>query len=540
MKKLKRFSVFIIAFFLLIAMPVSFTLPTDAASTEGYGYELLTNDQQRSAYAAIADGVAALLPEIKFTVPGITPEDVRIAGNMMLRDHPEFFWYDGAAQISLLGDEVTLTPEGYQVGGQAVTAGSQALVTAKNQLEAAISRAVALLPKNPSNYDIAHTFHDFVVNNVSYEMVGDHQTAYGALVNGKAVCAGYTRAFQLLMKRAGIRCFYVAGESYDPAGNLIAHAWNLYWLDGKCYYSDATWDDQGTELFHEYLNMSLEQIRYTHFTQDKLPSPCDHDDYTFFIQNNGNGVCDIRDHKDAKDVAKCFRLKEQSGNQVTYYCTIHYHADDFQTWINSNIRTILSELGMTTLDSNSIILLGHEYHVTLTGQKQTGSGSNGGTVQPPVNTEPTETTQPPQTPDQTEPTQPAPDTDLTQPTEPSGSTEATEQTQPVTEPDPTETTGSPQQTDPSEPAKDPEETTGTKPSEPTQEPSESTGSTPEEPSGSTGTPAPTVTEGTVSTPDQDPKEENDSGSTFMLTALAVVGAAGVAAVAFFFILKKKS
>lgn len=516
---MKKLSFFMIIALIVAMLSVAIQLaePASADNLDRYGYSLLTNDRQKLAYQKIAEGISALTADIKFSCDGITTEDVEFAGAMIVRDYPEFFWYDGSAGISITGKDVTFSPSGYKVNGQTVTAGSAALTDAKNQLEAAISKAVALLTANTSQYEIAHTFHDYVVNNVSYEAVGDHQSAYGALVAGKAICAGYARAFQLLMNRAGIRCWYVAGYSYDPEGTLVAHAWNLYWLNGKCYYSDSTWDDQGVELFHEYLNMSLEDISKTHFTEDTLPASCNHDDYTFFIMNDGKGVCDVRDHKNAKEVAKCFEIKSQNGENVTYYCTIHYHGDDFYGWIMQNIGTIVQELGFKGSPEIGIIELGNEHHVTVSGQvKQVSKPTD--PTEPSSSTaatEPTPTTKPSEPAPTTKPTEPAP---TTKPTEPAPTAKPTE-------PAPTE-----------------------KPTDPSASTATSAPADSSEPSGTTGTQAtdtpagsskPSATEGTKNPSNSPANTDGDSGSMVIIVALCAVGVVGIGAAVYFLVNKKK-
>lgn len=61
--------------------------------------------------------------------------------------------------------------------------------------------------------------------------------AYGALMEGKAVCQGYAYAFKLLCDKAQIPCWIVTGFYKEP------HAWNYVWLDGDYYMVDLTWDD---------------------------------------------------------------------------------------------------------------------------------------------------------------------------------------------------------------------------------------------------------------------------------------------------------
>lgn len=376
------------AILLLCAFPI--TIQAKKAAPDRYGYSLLTDDTQRTAYNSLVDCVSGLKESVDFTVSGITQDNVndamnaiKFAAQMAYRDHPEFFWYDGEVGIGINGDNVTLKPRAYTVNGKSVTAGSKDFKNAKIAFDSAINKALKKLNKNMSDYEIAHTIHDYLIDIITYKEVGDHQTAYGALVNGKAVCAGYTRSFQVIMNAAGIPCWYVSGKSYAPNGQLFGHAWNLVWLDGMCYYTDVTWDDQFSELFHEYMNLCKEEISATHFTNDPLPSKCGHDTYTFFIRNDGKGVCDFHGHKNEKEIAGCFELREQKGDTATYYCTIHYHGNDFHKWFDQHKVGIIKELGLSGSVSCNIIELGLEHHVTFSGKVK-------GQVQQPVTQAPTE------------------------------------------------------------------------------------------------------------------------------------------------------
>ena len=62
-------------------------------------------------------------------------------------------------------------------------------------------------------------------------------TADGALVDGKAVCAGYARAFVLLCRAAGMDAIDVAGDEG------MNHGWNAVRLEGETYFIDCTFDD---------------------------------------------------------------------------------------------------------------------------------------------------------------------------------------------------------------------------------------------------------------------------------------------------------
>ena len=60
-------------------------------------------------------------------------------------------------------------------------------------------------------------------------------TAFGALVNNYAICAGYTDAMSLFLDAFGIKNYRVASEN---------HMWNFVYLNGSWYHLDLTWDDQ--------------------------------------------------------------------------------------------------------------------------------------------------------------------------------------------------------------------------------------------------------------------------------------------------------
>ena len=86
-------------------------------------------------------------------------------------------------------------------------------------------------------------------------------TAYGALVDGKAVCAGYARAFVLLCQAAGLDAVYVVGSEMN-------HGWNAVRLDGQTYYIDCTFDDpvpdQGAYVSSDFFLLTAEQLQSTH------------------------------------------------------------------------------------------------------------------------------------------------------------------------------------------------------------------------------------------------------------------------------------
>lgn len=82
------------------------------------------------------------------------------------------------------------------------------------------------------------------------EKFADSFTAYGALINGKCVCAGYASAFKLLADEAGLETIVVTGFLEGS----LSHAWNKVKIDGEWEILDVTNNDN-EYLFNALLNL---------------------------------------------------------------------------------------------------------------------------------------------------------------------------------------------------------------------------------------------------------------------------------------------
>ena len=105
-----------------------------------------------------------------------------------------------------------------------------------------------------TDYEKVKAIHDYLCRNTKYEEAEDgediRRTAYGALVEGRAVCQGYCVAFYRLLLEAGIDNRVIFGDGVGPNGEMAAHTWNIVDLYGDYYYIDITWDDAaGTDEY---------------------------------------------------------------------------------------------------------------------------------------------------------------------------------------------------------------------------------------------------------------------------------------------------
>ena len=122
------------------------------------------------------------------------------------------------------------------------------------ETEKAAKEIMTLTDPSMSDYEKLKIFHDYLVLNV--ESSTDDPTAdsiYGALVNKKALCEGYAKAFSYLCNLAGIENMIVTGYTD------VDHMWNMVKLEGKWYHIDVGWDKPSTALSERYPDMVLYQ-----------------------------------------------------------------------------------------------------------------------------------------------------------------------------------------------------------------------------------------------------------------------------------------
>jgi transglutaminase-like putative cysteine protease len=83
--------------------------------------------------------------------------------------------------------------------------------------------------------------HDYIVNNTIYDENAANKTssyksnkAYGALIQGYAVCGGYADAMALFLDRLNVPNYKVSSET---------HVWNAVYINESWLHLDLTWDD---------------------------------------------------------------------------------------------------------------------------------------------------------------------------------------------------------------------------------------------------------------------------------------------------------
>lgn len=172
--------------------------------------------------------------------------DYQLKGNdiftyyyQILNNYPEFFYV--ASRLSYMqsndGVVIAILPS-YAMDEQETK-------KIKGEMDAAATKATALITDDMEDYEKALIVHDWLAVYCEYDyeryltnsIPNVSHTAYGALVEKLAVCDGYSKAFQYIMQnKLGIPC-------YLTSSSTINHAWNIILIDGQYYHIDVTWDD---------------------------------------------------------------------------------------------------------------------------------------------------------------------------------------------------------------------------------------------------------------------------------------------------------
>ncbi len=192
--------------------------------------------------------------------------DIAIVRGAITSDHPEIFW------IPSFYVAATTTDAGVKkavVYFSATEEGSPSYLVSraeKHTMSAALKDEINKIKSQVTStdpFEIELQLHDILLNRVTYNLDSSDPmiyTAYGALVNGKAVCEGYSKAMKLLLDEFEITSITVTGVASGEN-----HMWNMVLLGGEWYHLDATWNELSTDaLSHEYFNLTDAQISLNH------------------------------------------------------------------------------------------------------------------------------------------------------------------------------------------------------------------------------------------------------------------------------------
>lgn len=340
--------------------PVVHTL-TPLASSSYYGLSELKRlpnsavlmEAYQKIVNAVEDCQTAIVMDGK-----LTKEEILTVFYHYLADYPQHFWCDGSIRYTVQGRGNKVT----QIQLQYTMIGDQ-LLQAQTDFKKAVINLLEIAATGKNEYERELLLHDALAKRVTYQEGEEAHNAYGALVNGKAVCEGYARAFQYLLYQAGIQCLMAEGSSISPFTGLSeGHAWNVVYIDGHYYHVDPTWDDTddaNTPVVYPYFNLTTEQINDDHTIKSEnsysLPN-CVATANNYHVKN-GTRLTECT----VDSVARI--LKDTTGD-THIYCV--GGSQSFVDWFNKNHNAVLQAMGIYHNYSFGILYTGNEVVVRLT------------------------------------------------------------------------------------------------------------------------------------------------------------------------------
>lgn len=335
-----------------------------AGNSRHYSYESLT-DIQKTYYNALHTAVLEM--QTHWIVLGEACEnyktDIAVVRNAIENDHPEIFWLPSYYATALNKEKNTAL-----MYFSALSEGDPSyLITLseKKIMEKELNEAVRDIASQVTAtdpYEIELQLHDILCSRVSYSADQTDPlvyTAYGAIVKGKAICEGYTRAMQLLLEEFGIKSMPVVGVASGEG-----HMWNAVYIHGQWYNLDVTWNDTATgTLSHEYFNITDSQISIDHtFSknfEEFLPGTlddgtvsfninrpmCDSEEYNYFVKTGF-----VFTPENISLLAEYLVSQDKSSVEVkfasyTFRNTFYANYQDYISRINNLLETDYSDCG---------------------------------------------------------------------------------------------------------------------------------------------------------------------------------------------------
>ncbi len=191
---------------------------------------------------------------VSFTFMGVTYDRAADLFTMFSYSNPQYYFI-GNGFLSNGSSMFPMIYDGFASGA------TRAAETAK--VKAQIDAMEAQIAAGTTEVEKARIAHDLICKKIKYDhdymkpvsKTPYHQTAYSVFCDDYTVCAGYTKAFTILMNGAGVDTLSVTSKE---------HAWNMICINDSWYNIDLTWDDldgqYDMEVMYGYFNRSTAMI----------------------------------------------------------------------------------------------------------------------------------------------------------------------------------------------------------------------------------------------------------------------------------------
>ena len=227
--------------------------------------------------------------------------------------------------------------------------------------ETALSKKVVEIAdkfRHLSDVDKVMAVHDYLIDHIEYSNPHIRSFAYGALIEGKAVCQGYAQSLAMILNNLNVECHTIVAMT--KGSNPVLHEWVRVKLDGKWYYIDLTWDDTpwAEDKNYKYFLINTDMISRDHETGYSLAGgpEVDGSKYLYYAYKKQGIFAETKD-----DIDKIIRDQINASNQsyTTVKIAVPASVPDYE--IHGAIRRIAGNQA-TLKELNDIKNTSGSYH----------------------------------------------------------------------------------------------------------------------------------------------------------------------------------
>ena len=251
-----------------------------------YGYQSLSKEEQQ-IYRQIAEGLEKQESEIRITP--IEEDRLTSVFNMVMIDHPEYFWTEGEFQYTTIEDLTEDTKMAIQLM-PVYSIEKKQINELKLQIEHQAEEWISQIDGSLDIYEKIKSVYELLIREVEYDETSSYnQTIQSVFLEKRTVCMGYAKATQYLLNKMGIFCTLVTGTILEEPNS--SHAWNLVQIGDSYYYVDTTWgspgyngkDEREAWISYSYLCCSDRVLNATHRANEDLQlPPCSDESYNYY------------------------------------------------------------------------------------------------------------------------------------------------------------------------------------------------------------------------------------------------------------------
>ena len=189
------------------------------------------------------------------------------------------------------------------------------VVVVNKEGETALSKKVVEIAdkfRHLSDVDKVMAVHDYLIDHIEYSNPHIRSFAYGALIEGKAVCQGYAQSLAMILNNLNVECHTIVAMT--KGSNPVLHEWVRVKLDGEWYYIDLTWDDTpwAEDKNYKYFLINTDMISRDHETGYSLAGgpEVDGSKYLYYAYKKQGIFAETKD-----DIDKIIRDQINATNQ---------------------------------------------------------------------------------------------------------------------------------------------------------------------------------------------------------------------------------